>query len=326
MSSSSFPISIDGRQRKNRGSSYDEDALPADGIITEDWRAGGPHLCTIPVQTMEFAEDHYLYSRIKADGRRLTRLASGILNNADVTVRDIHICLQQSVVDPEEDPVPTMVINATKQRLDEDWIEACRELRNFLQFEKLSAVSVNLNDKRAFLRDNYNPIVETDEIFGVWNDVLARILNECEIRGWNSVGVYRIGKEDSSRNAPTVLVTVESSTCDWRASREAVVKVLNDFDLPMVGVKILRADSFRAVTSRRPRIQSSMLSGKAPVGQSIAPHGFDEGAGTLGGYVEILDGETRRWIPFGITCSHVTFPEKVESKLRSMCRKGEDRS
>jgi len=93
----------------------------------------------------------------------------------------------------------------------------------------------------------------------------------------------------------------------------------------MVGIKILRADSFRAVTSRLPRTKSSMLSGKALVGQSVAPHGFDEGAGTLGGYVEILDGNTRKWIPFSITCSHVTFPKEIKSKLRSMCRKEKGR-
>lgn len=78
-------------------------------------------------------------------------------------------------------------------------------------------------------------------------------------------------KKDSSRNMPTVLVTVRSPSHDWRPAREAVVEALNDFDLPMVGVKTLRAESFCAVTSRRPSIQSSTLTGKAPVEQSVAP-------------------------------------------------------
>ena len=56
-----------------------------------------------------------------------------------------------------------------------------------------------------------------------------------------------------------------------------------------------------------------MLANKAPMGQSIA--GFKLGSGTSGGYLELFkDG---KWARYGITCSHVTFPEEVAGKLQS---------
>ena len=90
--------------------------------------------------------------------------------------------------------------------------------------------------------------------------------------------------------SPIVLVTVHTRRQDWHLERE--------------GVKFLEARNFPCL---------STSTAKASLGQSLGPHGFEQGAGTLGGYVEIFDGES--WRHFGITCSHVTFPKEVESKF-----------
>lgn len=174
--------------------------------------------------------------------------------------------------------------------------------------------------------DDYHahPIQQTDKISKIWDAVLERILKECHIEKWNSVGVFRIGKHVNWRcNAPTVLVAVgNSSEADHDKDREAVIKILNRFDLPMVGVKVVRASTYQGL-SIRPSFQHSMLTNKAPVGQSIAPCGFTLGSGSFGGYLELK--KHGKWARYGLTCSHVAFPEEVAGKLQSLCHKGTGR-
>lgn len=150
------------------------------------------------------------------------------------------------------------------------------------------------------------PILPSDSIFPIWDTVLDKILRTFDLRAWSSVGVYRIGW--GTDMSPTVVVTVNTRRQDWHLEREGIKRILHQSDLPMVRVKFFEARNFSAL---------STSTVKASLGQSLAPHGFQHGAGTLGGYVETFDGET--WHPFGITCSHVTFPEEVEGKFRFMC-------
>ena len=79
-------------------------------------------------------------------------------------------------------------------------------------------------------------------------------MKDCDIEKWNSVGVFRIGKDDDWRcNAPTVLVAVgNSSETDHDKNREAIVEVLNGFDLPMVEVKVVRASTYRGLSTVSP--------------------------------------------------------------------------
>lgn len=55
----------DGRKRRYKSSSEDSDEappvpLPVDGFITEDFRAGGPYLCSIPHGSLPVPKDHPL--------------------------------------------------------------------------------------------------------------------------------------------------------------------------------------------------------------------------------------------------------------------------
>lgn len=255
----------------------------------EDWRCGGPHLCTIPVKSIRFAEAHPLYSVIEAYGQPLTQGASTILKKANMAIQSIVNCLRQSVIDPEAEPAPTVSITVIKQQHEERWIEVCCEIRNLLRFEGLAVVSMELSDQRAFLEEKYYPINKIDKIFQVWDIVLARIPNSCDIRAWNSVGVYRVG-QNSSQNTPTVLVTIKKSSHNRLPGQEAIVKIFNEFDLPMVSVKMIQPEIFHAGTYSSKYVRLSMSTGKASLGQSVVPHGFKRGAGTLGGYVEVFDG------------------------------------
>ncbi|ODM21180.1 hypothetical protein SI65_04233 [Aspergillus cristatus] len=87
-------LSADGRKRSNRGFSDDED-LAWDGLVNEDWRTGGPHLCTIPVNWQDIPKEHPLYSRL-VPGRDLTLKISAILRRSKVAT-EIYLFLHTSV-------------------------------------------------------------------------------------------------------------------------------------------------------------------------------------------------------------------------------------
>lgn len=59
--------------------------------------------------------------------------------------------------------------------------------------------------------------------------------------------------ERTTINAPTVLVAAgNSSETDHDKNREAIVEVLNGFGLPMVGVKVVRASTYRGLSTVSP--------------------------------------------------------------------------
>lgn len=110
-------ISADGRQRKNRGSSNDEHFI-WDGLISEDWRAGGPHLCTLPAQ-QRFITDDPLYSRLTPDWDLALKI-SDICHRFNVLIESVGFCAFQSVLQPEDQPVLTAFIPAKKRDKNED--------------------------------------------------------------------------------------------------------------------------------------------------------------------------------------------------------------
>lgn len=307
-------ISADGRQRSNRGSSDDEEYPAWDGFVNEDWRAGGPRLCTTPVQWWDIPEEHPLYSRL-IPGRDLTLEISTILHRNNVAINLIHFCICQSVLEPEVEPILTASVVAKKQNINEDWLSVSHEILQFLHSKGIMRISVEIRDERSSEPDKCFPIVESDAIFSLWDQVLDTILHACDIEDWNSVGCYRIGKyKDWSRNPATILVTVDTSSRDWRLSRESIISILNELNLPMVAVKIVRTNVIRAV-SLTSTFADTAPHGTARVGQSVGRRNYEGSSGTFGGWVEIFDRKVAQWCTFGLTCSHVALPVNIPGKM-----------
>lgn len=308
-------ISADGRQRTNRGSSNDEHLTP-DGLISEDLRAGGPHLCTLPEEWRPITEDHPLYSRLTPD-RDLALKIFDICYRFNVFVEAVVFCTFQSVLQPEDQPIFTAFLPAKKRDKNEDWVSLSREVLQFLYSEGIAGISVEIRDARAAKPDACFPIVESDAIFAVWGKVLDSILDFCDTQDWNSVGCYHIGKEEKnwSQNPATVLVTVDktASSRDWRASREAVVTILDAFELPMVAVKIVGADIVCAASPTPTEFPNTkdLLESTVRAGESVGRCHYEGECGTIGGWIEVLDRETDRWRVFGLTCSHVALPDNA---------------
>lgn len=248
-------------------------------------------------------------------GHDLALEISGILRRSEVVTELIFFCTRQSILEPEAEPILTAVIAAKKRDISEDWLSVSREILQFLHFKGLVGISVEISDARASKPDECHPIIEKDAIFSVWDQVLDTILHSCDIRDWNSVGCYRIGKhKDWSANPATVLVTVDTSSRDWRPSREIIISILNEFNLPMVAVKIKRANIVCA-TSLTSSFPDTAAQATAQVGQSVGRRNYEGGCGTFGGWVELFDNKTAQWCTYGLTCSHVALPDDVPGKI-----------
>jgi hypothetical protein len=87
----------------------------------------------------------------------------------------------------------------------------------------------------------------TDRVYPVYMDLLHRIQSELDVTGMIRLAVHREGTTDSRENLPlTVGMTVEyDSTRDWRDTRDGIVKILDDMNLPMVGVIIRKGKNYR---------------------------------------------------------------------------------
>lgn len=160
--------SEDRKSRSNRGSSDDEELQAWDGFVNEDWRAGSPFLCTVPVVSHDVLPSHPFYDPLGVLNDRNDHIYQGvdsILTAANVKINFIHFCGRQSKFEPEAQLTLTALIGATKRNVEENWLAMSRAVHEFLQSQGTSGISVEIFDGREFARDRYHPIVSSDAIF-----------------------------------------------------------------------------------------------------------------------------------------------------------------
>ncbi|OXV06241.1 hypothetical protein Egran_05991 [Elaphomyces granulatus] len=268
----------DGRRRKNRGSSDDSGAELSD----ENQQGRVVHLL---------------------------EKVNSILLSHEVAFQSVDMCGRRSRVDPELDVSPTVLVLARRNALDKSWLNACRDIRAFLAKENLSSFNVEIADERAFELPRYSPVLPSDAIFCVWDKVWDQILMKLDLKDIVCIECFRMGTSDNPKeNPPTVILTViKQSARDWRQVREAVVGVLNYFNLPMVGVSIGPGNILRQ-DGGWIEYPLDAYQDAAQAGVSLGIHGSALSAGTFAGWVEIKDPRTGEWTKLGLTCFHCVDP------------------
>ena len=125
------------------------------------------------------------------------------------------------------------------------------------------------------------------------------------------MGCYCIGKSDDGALKPsTILVTVDDADKDWQDSREAIVSVLDQFELHGVAVTIKKDEVFQfSLSLEKPGLPETALADNAQVGQSVARKGYKKGYGTFGGWIQLHNPIDGHWYEYGLTCSHVVIPD-----------------
>ncbi|KAK1142576.1 hypothetical protein N8T08_007552 [Aspergillus melleus] len=296
--------SSDGRSRRNKSSS-DESSGPGpawDNFLNEDLRAGGPYLCSIPLKTTVLPRTH----RLSGPQVEIEEHVRRILSEHAITPTYVHILQRQSVVEPELVPIVTVYIEASRRRVDGTWVAAARKVLEMMRQRGHVGLSVEIADKAAFDPLRFATVYKTDRIFSLWKEVYQKILREGVLQKWMTLSCWRVGTSvNSADNPPTVIVTVPLALeGDWRHCREGVVRILDQFNLPNVAVRIHKdsVSLFQEPDDRIP-LETSYLKLGAQVGHSIGIRGLDLTSGTFGGFVQLLN-QRGQWVDFGISCSH----------------------
>lgn len=311
--------SSDKRSERSRRSSNDSNADSSDGFINDHLRAGSPYLCAIPGDTYDIQPKHPLFQRliINNNTSTVTKVVE-ILHQFDIHGCKIDFCTRRSCVDPEPEPILTLLILVRRNDVsvyNEKWVNAARNIWQYLHQEGLGDLAVEIADPQVFESIKYFPVRQTDAIAPVWKEVCGTIINRLShnLKEWLTLACFRVGRSaDANENPPTIVLTVsKTSTRDWQPVRDGIVEILNRRNLDSVGVLIIK-DKLLFVTGPRPSFPYNTLTGEASVGQSLAPCNWSGGSGTFGGWVEVQDKNSGIWYPFGITFFHCVLPDGLD--------------
>lgn len=196
--------SPDGRLRTSWNSSTDKRIMAYDGFFNEDYRVGGPYICSIPVITYDIPEHHALYPRLVLDNDDLYHSIHSILWRNSIQTRSIRFC--ERLKNRSRGESGTYGLDHSyKKDVNEGWLSPCREICAFVHSKGVINVYVEISDMRAFTSDRYDLIPESDPIFPIWDHVLATILDTCDTQHWNSVGCFRIGKSNDWTQDGTII-------------------------------------------------------------------------------------------------------------------------
>lgn len=317
--------SEDGRKRRSRGSSDDEGKIAEDGFSNEDLRVGGPYLCSIPLKSYPLSKRNLLHALLqhKVSGEdTISSRIHRILRNRNISLlsagpydSSVKLFLRQSDFNPEPEPIPTIVISARRQVVDDLWLQTARQIYFLLRQEKFGHVSVEILDPQALCPPTTLPVAHLDPMFNKWDSVLAQILRAVDRTDIQHIGCFRRGRNIGNENPVTVLVIVHfNSKKNWRATRDLIADILKRSNLPMVAVEIVKDKrvSLMADVKEEKGFKMELLDGRAMAGGPIAHIKNNAAPGTLGGFVELQNPKNLKWYCFALTCFHVVNPQNSD--------------
>lgn len=256
----------DGRRRRALHCISDPDDPPVypDGFINEDLRAGGPHLCKLPMVFELLRPSHPFYEHLCPLESRVIREVEEILAEWGVAYTDFHAMLQTWKFRRRYGGVPTLVISASREReeIDDSWVLCARKIQEYLvtvlpplqdqdqdqdedEDQHLTqplphVIRVEIADKSVSIGDAIHVLKPSDEIFPIWREVFQTITERINPNDIVAVGCFRLGESnDGFECPPTIAVGVKhDSERSWKDVREGIVELLDQRGLGTVGVKI----------------------------------------------------------------------------------------
>jgi hypothetical protein len=273
-------------------------------MLNEDFRAGGPYLCSLPALNFPASQGHP--AQIKW-GQDFINEIIKILNRHSVAWMDIVLRSRRSERYQDTGPTETVLISATKAQRDKSWLRTCLEIRSLFLGYGLDTLNVEIIDNRANTEFFTFPTFPEDKIHSLWNDLSLRICELIRLEGWLSLECFRRGPSpDRLQNSPTVLLTVpRDSIKDWKPARDEIIALLNAVNLQDVAVEILRSHIWQAanVDLTGVVLPDNAWEKEAQLGMSIGPRNLDYSGSTFGGFIKALSPDDK-WRKFGLTCYH----------------------
>ncbi|KAJ5614821.1 hypothetical protein N7528_008475 [Penicillium herquei] len=242
--------STDGRKRRSYDSGSDSSTASSEGFHNEDFRAGGPYLCSLPVRTLLVPISHINHDQLF----RATFRAHEIFKNHDIQTQSLGAFQRVSIANPESQPILTLLASARRECVDDMWITAAKEVYEWLKTCNLSHVSVEILDPRAIKPPCLWPILRDDEIFSMWNSKILPQILELDLSGVSSISCCRRGfTKDLSDSTSTISFSVcdrIDNPRDWKNLRDMVCQVLDKNNIKDVAVIIFNIPSLKMLLKK----------------------------------------------------------------------------
>ncbi|OJJ46494.1 hypothetical protein ASPZODRAFT_142308 [Penicilliopsis zonata CBS 506.65] len=300
----------DRRDRRTRGSSKDDEG-ETEEFINEELRVGGPLLCPLPATSQTILDPTSRYNEILNSDAMLAAIQE-ILIEHGITLKDASVGMQTPEWFPQDPPIVTLTILATKSTVHDEWLQACQRLHTMLVLHEFPDISVEIIDPRAMLPRFTTPLFRTDKLFLVWDRVLSIILDSIDLADIIVISCWRYGVSSTAEeNPPTIIITVDrNSSRRWKPLREKVVSILDANHIDDVAVLVEKGRVFRSMD--KAGVPSSLWQQRQTLpGVSLGNTVDLDTSATFGGYIE-LQNQKGEWYQFGLTCYHaVLAPETV---------------
>ncbi|EZF26558.1 hypothetical protein H113_01314 [Trichophyton rubrum MR1459] len=193
------PSQASRRIKKTEGSSEDNSfAIQGDnGFKNEDYRCGGPGLVRLPTLNEILKPNeplHILYHE------ELVGSLRDILEKWNVDSRFIHLVRRYHARDSPESSMECIVVSAKKHKLDDSWLNACREIRDLFLEHGRVRLQIEISDERALepiisrsISSN-DPFVHGSSIWSIyslqnWNDVRDSIVHHLDTNDLTHIAV-----------------------------------------------------------------------------------------------------------------------------------------
>lgn len=235
----------DGRRIKTSCDSNDDTGIwhvEPDGFINEAQRAGGPFLCSFPVKMQKLKPSDPL-SDVIEDCVLIRKIL------ATLAKHDVYpISMKLRECEHENDLFnwkPTLIFSAIRNTFDDSWILACRQVWKHFSDAGLAHLNVEISDPDAytfFVRC----LEKSDPLWPVSLELKQIIMTTIDLTDMQLLSMPRVGMNQSEKTSPAVLMAVRlRSNRDWRNTRDQIVEILDDFNLPMVEVIIMKGENSR---------------------------------------------------------------------------------
>lgn len=235
----------DGRRIRTSCDSNDDPGIwhvEPDGFINEAQRAGGPFLCSFPVKMQKLKPSDPL-SDVLEDCVLIRKIL------ATLAEHDVYpISMKFRECKHENDFFnwkPTLIFSAIRNTFDDSWILASRQVWQHFSDAGLAHLNIEISDPDAytfFVRC----LEKSDPLWSVSLELNQRIMATIDLTDMQLLSMPRVGMTQSEKTSPAVLMAVRlRSNQDWRNTRDQIVEILDDFNLPMVEVIIVKGENSR---------------------------------------------------------------------------------
>lgn len=212
-----------------------------------------------------------------------------------------------SKVDPEPEPILTMLIVMPNQPNPDIWYRALCHIQPELAKE-IPGICVELIEEKLNQGIYCSPVNKGHPIVRKWPSIVYFILSHTDFHEWTALECWRYGTDIVRElNPVTVIVQVrKTSTTAFIAAARHLHGILADFDLADVDVLFQRDSNVPLI--QNPTLYRDVCAGAIHPGVSLGIHQCSARTSTFGGLVQLQFSGRTEWHTYGLTCFHAVWP------------------